>query len=79
MGGCSLVSTRLQPPILLYHRPHQLGECQFLVCHNLMFFLNQYLYLFKMLIEEFLPNPQYRYGANDAENEVDTLRPQKEG
>ena len=23
-----------------------------------------------MLIEEFLPNPQYRYGANDAENEV---------
>ena len=23
-----------------------------------------------MLIEEFLPNPQYCYGANDAENEV---------
>ena len=23
-----------------------------------------------MLIEEFLPNPQYRYGANDAEDEV---------
>lgn len=32
-----------------------------------------------MLIEEFLPNPQYRYGANDAENVVDTLRPQKKG
>lgn len=23
--------------IVLNHRPHQLGECQFLVCHNLMF------------------------------------------
>ena len=23
-----------------------------------------------MLIEELLPNPQYRYGANDAEDEV---------
>ena len=23
-----------------------------------------------MLIEEFLSNPQYRYGTNDAENEV---------
>ena len=32
-----------------------------------------------MLIEKLLPNPQYRYGTNDAENEVDTLRPQKEG
>ncbi|MCP9564177.1 DUF6575 domain-containing protein [Segatella copri] len=39
MGGCSLVSTRLQPPILLYHRHHQIGEYQILVCHNLMFFL----------------------------------------
>ena len=24
--------------IVLNHRPHQSGECQFLVCHNLMFF-----------------------------------------
>lgn len=32
-----------------------------------------------MLIEKFLPNPQYRYGANDAENEVDTLRLQQKG
>ena len=33
--------------------------------------LNQYLYLLDgMLIEKLLPNPQYRYGANNAENEV---------
>ena len=30
-----------------------------------MFFTNK-----KNTIEELLPNPQYRYGANDAENEV---------
>ena len=31
--------------IVLKHRPHQLGEYQFLVCHNLMFFKPIHIYL----------------------------------
>jgi len=35
--------------IVLNHRPHQLGECQFLVCHNLMF-LKILFFLFQLPI-----------------------------